>query len=73
MKKTTIELDQDFIDKIVLDELKDYRQILHDNLDEYYVTKDREPYMREDINDHIRTIAALDVVIAGYEVASVSL
>jgi hypothetical protein len=71
--KKTIQLDQDFIDKIVLDELKQYRQILHDNLDEYYVTKDREPYMREDINDHIRTIAALDVVINSYEAHDVSL
>jgi hypothetical protein len=71
--KKTIQLDQDFIDKIVLDELKDYRQILHDNLDEYYVTKDREPYMREDINDHIRVIAALDVVINSYEAHDVAL
>ena len=64
----TIQLNQEFIDKIVLDELKDYREILRKNLQDYYAEAHNEPFMWEDINHQIRSIAALDVVIDEYTV-----
>lgn len=64
--KKTIELDQDFIDKIVVQELKAYRDVLHKNLLDFYATAEKEPFMWEDINHQIRSIAALDVIIDEY-------
>lgn len=62
----TIQLDQEFIDKIVLGELKDYREVMVKNLqddcvDQKYIKV--EQFMREDFNRHVSVIAALDIVI----------
>ena len=63
-----IQLTQEFIDKIVLDELNDYRETLRKNLQDYYAEAHKEPFMWEDINHQIRSIAALDVIIDEYTV-----
>ena len=60
----TIQLPQEFIDSIVLQELKDYREVLVDNMRDYYSSE--EPYMREDTNRHVMVIAALDIIIGEF-------
>ena len=62
----TIQLNQEFIDKIVLDELKEYRKIMLGNMVDYY--EPDEPHVREDLNRHIMVIAAIDIVIDEYTV-----
>ena len=65
----TIQLDQEFIDKIVLDELRDYRETMIKNLqddcvDQKYIKV--EQFMREDFNRHVSVIAALDIIIGEF-------
>ena len=60
----TIQLDQEFIDKIVLDELTAYREVLVGNMVDYY--EPDEPHIREDLNRHIMVIAAIDIIIGEF-------
>jgi len=60
----TIQLDQEFIDKIVLDELKAYREVLVGNMVDYY--EPYEPHIREDMSRHIMVIAAIDIIIGEF-------
>jgi hypothetical protein len=59
----TIQLDQEFIDKIVVQELKEYKEVILSNMRDY-----EPPYMSEDLDRHIMVIAALDIVIREYTV-----
>jgi len=60
-----IQLTQEFLDKIVLDELKEYREVMLGNILDYYSP---EPHVREDLNRHIMVIAALDILIKEFTV-----
>ena len=67
----TIQLDQEFIDKIVLDELKDYREVMVKNLQEDFASEkytELEAFRQEDFNRHVFVIAALDIIIDEYTV-----
>ena len=64
--KKTIELDQDFINKLLVEDLKDYRESLYKSVEDYFLSKERAPYLEEDLHHHLRMISALDVVISGY-------
>ena len=64
----TIQLDQEFIDKIVLDELKDYREIMKESIQDYYAQRNPQPFVTEDFNHNVRALAALDIVIDEYTV-----
>ena len=67
----TIQLDQEFLDKIVLDELKDYREVMVKNLQEDFASEkytELEAFRQEDFNRHVSVIAALDIIIDEYTV-----
>lgn len=64
----TIQLDQEFIDKIVLDELKDYRETLKENIRDYCAEPFPQPFVTEDFNHNVRALAALDIIIDEYTV-----
>ena len=67
----TIQLDQEFLDKIVLDELKDYREVMVKNLQEDFASEkytELEAFRQEDFNRHVFVIAALDIIIDEYTV-----
>ena len=62
----TIQLDQEFIDKIVLDELKDYREIMKESIRDYFAQRNPQPFVTEDFDRAVRALAALDIVISEY-------
>jgi hypothetical protein len=62
----TIELPQEFLDKIVLDELTAYREVLVSNMVDYYLPENTEAYLREDMSRHIMVIAAIDIIIGEF-------
>ena len=67
----TIQLDQEFLDKIVLDELRDYREVMVKNLQEDFASEkytELEAFRQEDFNRHVSVIAALDIIIDEYTV-----
>jgi hypothetical protein len=62
----TIELPQEFLDKIVLDELTDYREIMKESIRDYYAQRNPQSFVTEDFDRSVRALAALDIVIAEF-------
>lgn len=55
-KKFTIELDYDFMDKIVVESLKDSADSLVNEISRLEAIESRKPFQEEDLQDSIRNL-----------------
>jgi hypothetical protein len=65
--KKTIELDSETLDKLTVMNLVEYRDSLLDQLKKHY----KNPMMREDFDNTVRTLGALDTILRNFGVEDV--